>query len=61
MDKETVPKEEIEKLKTQTEGQLNYARKQTVVWTKKVNQLIGSLAICNVILEGKIKKEKEDK
>jgi len=58
MEKEIIAKkEEIEKLKAETEKQLNYARQQAVFWTKKVEQMIGSLAICNVIL----KKTEEEK
>ncbi len=51
VNKELIPKEEIEKLKAETEKQLNYARQQAVFWTKKVEQMMGSLAICNVILK----------
>lgn len=53
MSKELIPKEKIEKLKAETEKQLNYARQQMIFWTKKVEQMTGSLAICNVILKRK--------
>jgi len=70
MKDKVIPKEEIEKLKVETEQQLNYARQQQskaqvemILWSKKVEQFIGSLATCNVILskaklEEVIKKEK---
>ena len=51
--------EEVKKLKTETEKQLNYTRGQMIFWTKKTEQLTGSLAICNVILEGKIEEKKK--
>ena len=49
-----IPKEKIEKLKAETEQQLNYARQQAAFWSKKVEQLTGSLAVCNVILKNHI-------
>lgn len=57
--KEIILKEEIEKLRTETEKQLDYARQQTIFWNKKMQQLTGSLAICNVLLK-KTKEEKEN-
>lgn len=51
MSKQLIPKEEIKKLKAETEQQLKYARKQMVFWSKKVEQMTGSLAMCNVILD----------
>jgi len=47
--KEVVSKTEIEKLRAETKKQLGYARQQMIFWTKKVEQMTGSLAICNVI------------
>lgn len=47
--KQFVSSDEIEKLKAQTEQQLNYARQQAAFWTKKVEQLTGSLAMCRAI------------
>lgn len=58
MMKRVIPKEEIEKLKVETEKQLDYAREQMLFWTKKVEQLTGSLAMAKVILEHKPKDKK---
>ncbi len=60
MTKELISKEKIEKLQAETERQLSYARQQMIFWTKKTEQLTGSLAICNVILKKEVEK-KEDK
>ncbi len=49
-EKELIPKEEIEKLRAETEKQLNYAKSQVILWNKKMEQLTGSLAMCDVIL-----------
>ncbi len=53
MEIEVIPKEEIEKLKNETEQQLDYAKKQAAFWDTKVKELVGSLAVCNVILQKK--------
>lgn len=58
---ELILKEKIEKLKAETEQQLNYARQQAIFWSKKVEQLTGSLAMCNVILQRDQKINKEEK
>jgi len=56
--KEAELKEEIKKLKTETEKQLNYAKEQMVFWSKKMQQLTGSVAMAKVILELKPKEKK---
>ena len=55
-----IPKEEIEKLKAETEQQLIFAKKQVAFWNKKVDQLTGSLAVCKVLLKMAVKAGTED-
>ncbi len=50
MSKEPILKERIEKLRAETGKQLNHAKKQVALWNKKMEQLTGSLAMCDVIL-----------
>lgn len=48
---QVVLQEEIEKLKQELEQQLAQARQQVAFWSKKMNETLGGLAVCNVLVK----------